>query len=144
MHLGVAHRTILEARVAEVVKRRRNSAHAGYVHRRTRSRFRRRRRRIVGVTLQTDEANLVARQHTGIGRAVRLVAGRTPFKTYRGVLKNERPALIAMALKAAWLVSKRGAHRLLTETGMRIMTIGARHGAFRQTMFIGFLERSPH
>ena len=96
------------------------------------------------MALETDEPYFVPGEHARIRRAVRLMAGRTSFKANWGVLENERTSFVAMALETAWLVAERSSHRLRAETGMRIMTIGARHGTFGQTMFVRFLERGPH
>ncbi len=76
-----------------------------------------RRRRLLAVALQADEAHLVAGQHARIGRAVRLVAGRAAFQPHRRVLVGKRTALVAVALEAARLV---GRHRLERTVASRL------------------------
>jgi hypothetical protein len=86
----------------------------------------------------------MTRQQARVRRAVRLMATGTTLQPYRRMLKGKRTPFIAMAFKAARLVSKRSAHRLGLKTTMRIVTVDAGHRAFGKTVFIRTLKRSPH
>ena len=53
----------------------------------------------IRVAFHAHEAHLRARQHPGVGRPVRLMAGRTALQSHRRMLIGERPGQVAMALK---------------------------------------------
>ena len=127
----MADRAVLEPRRAQVVKRRRHDADGA------RGRYRRGQ---VGVAFQAEQAHLRPRQHTRIGRTMRLVAGHTTFKTHRLVLERERPALVAMAVEAPRLVRREALRHGRANTAVRIVTVDAAHRAFRQLVMIGPLK----
>lgn len=134
MNLLMAHRAVLESRRAQIVKRGRdNPDRACSVSRRQ-----------IRVAFQTNDAYFLARQHAGIGRAVGLMAGRTAFKTHRAVFEREGPALVAMTLQTARLVSAESLRHSRTNTAVRIVAIDAAHRTFRQLVMIRSLKLRPH
>src|SRR5690242_17698401 len=121
MNFGVADRTVLVAWAAQIVKRRWSLAEIiQFRGRRIGSWGRDRRRRVVGVTFQADEADFVPRQHSRVGGTVGFVARVAAFEPHGGVLEHERSALVAMASDAGRLVPERCAHVLRPERSMGI------------------------
>jgi hypothetical protein len=79
--------------------------------------------RQVGVTLETQEADLRPRQHFRIGRPMRFMAGLTSFCSQWRVLIGEGTTKIRMTLKASGFVRRKCANLLQQKTAMRVMTI---------------------
>src|SRR5579862_6073667 len=96
MHLLVAQRAVLKSRQTHVVEGGRNGPQCS-VDGSCGSRQ-------VGVAFQADEHDLGPGQHPRIGRSVRLVTSGTALERDGSVRKGKRPALVAVALKAARLV----------------------------------------
>jgi hypothetical protein len=72
------------------------------------------------------------------------MARSTSFQPDRSMLEGERSHLFAMALGAAGFI---GAHRLdgaWQRRPVRVVTIHATHGAFRQPVFVWLLETGPY
>ena len=92
------------------------------------------------MTFEAHQANFVPDQHSRISRAVRLMAGGATFEANGGVLEYKWSTFVAVALEAGRLVTEGNAHALRHIARVRIVAIGARHGAFGETMFIGFLK----
>ena len=56
------------------------------------------------MTFQAHRKYHRPRQHSGIGGAVRNVAGEAPIRAYRGMLKKKRPAFVGMTVDARFFV----------------------------------------
>jgi hypothetical protein len=80
-------------------------------------------------------------QHLGVDRAVRIVATGASFAK-RGVLKNEGPGLLSMALRTGFVPSRHGqtARRLHDVHPMGVVALGAIHFAFGHGMMLGQVE----
>ena len=96
------------------------------------------------MALHAYPAHHRARQHSGIGRAVRLMAGTATLQPHRSMLERKGARLIAMAPRAAWFAGARGLGHFGQRAAVRIVAIDARHGAFGQTMFVGALKARPN
>src|ERR1039458_5598307 len=135
MHLLVAEGAVLEPWVAQIVDGRAHRPQCrvgrGIGHRQ------------VGVALHAYEAHLMPRQHAGIRRPVRLVAGPASFEAHGSVLEGKGSHLIAVAFGAARFVGLRGLHLAGQGATVGIVTIHAGHGAFGQAVFVRFLETGP-
>src|ERR1039458_10062514 len=135
MHLLVAEGAVLEPRVAQIVDGRSDRPQCrvgrGIGHRQ------------VGVALHAYEAHLMPRQHAGIRRPVRLVAGPASFEAHGSVLEGKGSHLIAVAFGAARFVGLGGLHLAGQGAAVRIVTIDAGHGAFGQAVFVRLLETGP-
>ena len=81
----MAHRAVLEAGTAQIVKTRRQATQCG---------------KRAGVTFQAKLALVVPDEHSGVRRPVSLVTDRAFFKLDRRMLKRERPPLVSVARQA--------------------------------------------
>ena len=132
----MADRTVLKHRQKQVVKRRRNDA--AYLSRSTGRRIGK-----IGVALQAHEANLGAREHPGVGRAMRFVAGCTALKTHRRMFEREWTPFVAVAAETARLVGREGLLHGGPDAAMRIVAIHTAHGAFREFVMKRPLKQGP-
>ena len=131
----MAEGTVLEARIAQVVKRGSHCSQGAVGGGSG--------RRQVGVAFHADLAHFVARQHTRIRGAVGLMARHATFQAHGSVLEREWSDLITVTLGAAGFAGARGLNRSGQGAAMRIVAIHAGHGAFRQAVLIGALETRP-
>src|SRR5271169_4514862 len=103
MHLLMAERAVLEARVAQIVKCRTHRTYSAVGGRGW--------RRQIRVALQADKAHFRPGQHPRVRRSVRLMARGAAFQPDRRMLKRKRPRLVAVALEAPRLVGFGGLER---------------------------------
>src|SRR4026209_1265698 len=91
MNTDVALRAVLEKRIGHVMGRRRLDLDSVRLT-----------AQVAGaiVTFQAHRKYHRPRQHSGIGGAVRNVAGEAPIHADRGMLKNKRPAFVGMTVDA--------------------------------------------
>src|SRR5580692_6106649 len=97
----------------------------------------------IRVALQADKSDVGARQHSGIGGAVRLMTRLAAFKAHRSVLEGERAALIAVAFEATRLVGGEALQHYWTNTAVRIVAVHAGHVAFGKLVMKRPLELGP-
>ena len=95
------------------------------------------------MTLEADVLYRLPREHSGVGRTMRLVTSRATFKAHRRVLKCEWTALVAVAIETAGLVRGKGLGHKRPKGPVRIVAIEAGHGPFRKPVVIGLLELGP-
>jgi hypothetical protein len=131
MHFHVARTAVIEPWAAQIVERRRHSADR--IRRNTRTAH-------IGVALEADESFLVALQHAWVRRSMRLMASSATFQFHRRMFKCERPALVAVALETTGLIAIHRLQHLESRSAMRIVAIGARHGAFGDRMMMRAIE----
>ena len=74
---------------------------------------------------------------------MRLMAASAPFESHDCVFEREGPALIAMALEAAGVITRESFGQRRAPASMRIVAIHATHRPLRQFVVIGFLELRP-
>ncbi len=98
----------------------------------------------VRMTLQANEADLLADQHAWIHRPMRLMTTATAFKAHWCVFKRERSTFVAMASHATAIVGSVGLGRRLGGGSVRVVTIHAGHSPFGHLVMVRFLERRPH
>lgn len=118
MDLLMAYRAVLESGRAKVMKSRRHAAQCGCLCSK------------IGVALQTNEANLMPRQHARVSGAMRLMTGLAPLKPHGCVLKGERTPFICVALKAAGFVCRKRSYLTSIDRAVRVVTVDARHCTF--------------
>ena len=99
--------------------------------------------RQVGMTLEADKPDIGPGQHLRISGAMRFVASLAALGPHGGVLISERSAQIRVAREATGFVCGERANLPRQEAAMRIVAVRARHGALRQPVRVGALERSP-
>jgi len=134
MDFLMADRAVLESRRPQIVERRR---HHPQGHVRVGG------SRQIGVTLETDQANFLARQHPRIRRAVRLVAAPATFKTDYRMLERERTAFIPMTVETSWFICGEYLGHCRPHGAVRIVAIDAGHRTLRQLVVVGPLELCP-
>ncbi len=95
------------------------------------------------MTLQTQILHGLSIQHAWIRRAVHFVATSAALKADWRVFKREWAPLISMAIETTRLVGgeRLGHHR--TDTPVRVVTIDAGHGSFRELVMNRQLELRP-
>ena len=135
MDFLMADGAVLESRRPQVVERRRHDAQS---HVRVGG------SRQIGVTLETDQAHFLARQHSRIRRAVRLVAAPATFKTHHRMLEGERTAFIPMTVEASWFIRREYLGHCRPHGAVWIMAIDAGHRALRQLVVVGPLKLRPN
>ena len=86
--------------------------------------------RSVGVAFQAQKADLVPRQHLGVGAPVGPVARLAAESPAGGMLENKRPLRVLVAFAADVLCAAR-AKLPEVEAAVRLVTTGAPHEAFR-------------
>ena len=97
----------------------------------------------IRVALQADKSDIGARQHSRIGRAVRLMTRLAAFKAHRGMLEGERAALIAVAFEATRLVGGEALQHCRADAAVRIVAVHAGHVAFGKLVMKRPLELGP-
>ena len=95
------------------------------------------------MALEANESYFLARQHSRIGRAVRLMTGRAAFKPHRTVLESERAALVAMAIQASRFVRAESLRHAGADAAVGIVAIDTTHSALRQLVVVRPLKLSP-
>jgi len=128
----MANGAVLKYGRSQIVKRRRHDA-----------RDLDRRRRKVGMALQTDEADVGADQHPGISRAMRFVTGLAAFKAHRRMFERKWTPFVTVAAKTARLVGGEGLLHGGPDAAMRIVAIHTAHGAFREFVMKRPLKQGP-
>src|ERR1035441_9501050 len=83
-------------------------------------------------------------QHARIRRPVRLVARTASFEAHRSMLERKGSHFVAVTSGATRFVGLRGLNQLGQRAAVRIVTIHAGHGPFRQAVFVMLLEAGPH
>src|SRR5271168_4547476 len=130
----MAHRAVLVARRAEIMKSRRyNAQNAGFDNR-------------VGqicVALQAHQPHLLPDQHARVGRSVNLMATAAAFKTNRRMLKCEWAALIAVTLQTSGFVGRENLRHRGPDAAMRVVTIHATHRALGKFVMKRLLKLCP-
>jgi hypothetical protein len=99
--------------------------------------------REVGVTLQTDLANILPGEHPGVGGAMRFMTGSATLKANGGVLEGEGAADLRVALEASRFVGGCELHHARTEASVRVVAIDARHGVLHQAVGERLLKGRP-
>ena len=107
--------------------------------------------REVDMALQADQEPCRAVQQACVGTSVRIVATRATLDAHRGVLVQERPALVGVALQARKVVPeglRDHARRVRRAPGrdgsaVRIVAVGAGHRALVHPMLERHLEPRP-
>lgn len=95
------------------------------------------------MALQALKAYVGARQHSWIGRTMRLVARRAAFKTHGRMFERKGSALIAVAGKTTGLVGREILDHRGPDSAVRIVAIHAAHAAFRKLVVKRTLELRP-
>lgn len=130
VYLDVAHGTVLEASVAQIVEGGWSAAERSAPAQ-------------ASVAFQTLEPHIGPVQHTRIGRTMGLMAGAAAFHPHRCVFKGEGAALVPMAAEATGLIGRNFAQRVSAQLApMRIVAIHALYAAFLQPVAEGLLELS--
>ena len=134
MQFDVTHGAILKTRASEIVKGGRNAAQLGVLSRRDGQ---------IRMALQTNIGDIVSREHSRVRRSMRFVTGAATFQLLHRMLIHKWTALVAVALQTSRLITKRSAHAVSPEAGMRIVTIDTAHRSFLEAMFVRPVEGSP-
>lgn len=130
MHLNVAGCAVADARIAKVMEGWGRAAGSSS------------RSETIGVAFQTLQMDFGPREHAGIGRAVRLMAGPAAFLAYGRMLKNKRPAEAAVAIEAAGFVRGNGRQMIRQCTAVWVMATRAFDAALLETVPVRALELS--
>ncbi len=95
------------------------------------------------MALQAHEADLGAREHPRIRRAMRLMTRLAAFKPERCMFKRKWTALVAMAPKTSRLIRSEGFDHRGPDAAMRIVAVHTAHIAFGKLVVEGPLELGP-
>ena len=95
------------------------------------------------MTLQANKSDIGARQHSRIGRAVRLMTRLAAFKAHRGMLESEWTALVAVTAEASRLISGKSLEHGGPDAAVGIVAVDAAHVAFGKLVMERTLELGP-
>ena len=84
----------------------------------------------IGVALQAEQVDIADFQHVGVRPAMHLVARAAPVDLHSGMLVDERPLLLGVALKADGVLRGGSAHLLRTRGAVDVVAIAALNQAF--------------
>jgi hypothetical protein len=98
----------------------------------------------IDMAFQADRTDLTAREHTGIGGAVRLMATTAAFESYGGMFKGKRTTLVSVAFEATRFIGAEALRESGTTAPVGIVAIDATHGALRNAMMQRLLELRHH
>jgi hypothetical protein len=119
VNVRMTQRAVLIARISQIMRRAKTKAGAFAFDARR-----------VGVTFQTEQAHLRARQHLGIGRTVWRVTGLTAFCFDRRMLKDKRPLFVRVAFQTRHIARDRIAQLLGRKAAVLVVAIRTFHAAF--------------
>jgi hypothetical protein len=100
-------------------------------------------RRHIGMALEAHVPHLMACQHSRIRGAMHFVATGAAFQPHRRVLERERTSLVGVAFETTWLVGSERPYLPQEKAAMRIVAVGARHGALHKPVSMGALKLAP-